>query len=186
MDVKIPLDAKKGTYEIKATASGNNGKSSSSFYFYIDVLGPDLYIDKLWTSHNPVLNGETITIYAKIANKGSEETEKFGIEISILTPEGSWDVVGTKNISGLKHGKTQTISMKYTFDETGIYNIKAYVDYSGKIDEEDNANNIVTLKNLEVVKVESEGTSFFTHIILIIGSVSAVTVLSLYSKKKRK
>ena len=76
--------------------------------------------------------------------------------------------------------------MKYTFDETGIYNIKAYVDYSGKIDEEDNANNIVTLKNLEVVKVESEGTSFFTHIILIIGSVSAVTVLSLYSKKKRK
>jgi hypothetical protein len=184
MDLRIPLDAEKGSYIIETTASGD--KSSNTFYFYIDVQGPDLYVDNLWSSHNPVLNGETITIYAKIANKGSGETEKFGVEISIETPEGEYDIVGTTNISGLNNKATKTVSFKYTIDtEPGILNIQAYVDYIGKIDEEDNGNNIVKTK-IEVVNTKSETSSFFTEILLIIGSVSAVTVLSLYSRKKNK
>lgn len=183
MEVKVPIDADTGIYTIRVTVEGT--KNTDTFDFKMDVPEPDLFIDALTLSHDTILDGQTLTINARIGNKGSIVTDKFSVEISAKTPEGSWEVAGTQNITELEYQDYKTVSVKYTVKGEGLLTIRARVDPTNNIKESETTNNIVE-KEIEVLTAEEVEYSFYTHIILIIAGVGAVTVFSMKTRQKKK
>lgn len=183
--VKVPIDADPGMYFIIITATGKT--ATDSFTYMIDVTEADLYVDELYFDHDTILDGHDLKIYLKIGNKGSKVTEKFGVEVAAETADGAWEIVGIKNItSGLDYADKKTLSFNYKTDGVGILNIRTRIDYNNKITEQDKSNNIDE-KKIEVVEVGGgDVPSFFTTLIIISVSVSAVTMLSVNARRKRK
>ena len=180
MDVDVPLDAEAGTYFITVTAAAKT--FSNTFTYTIDVPEPDLFVEELSFSHLTILDGGEMTISVKTGNRGSRVVDTFGVEVSAKNPDGGWEVIGLENVTtGLKYGKTKTVSFNYNVKNTGLLTIRARVDPNNDIQESDNGNNIVE-DNIEVVETDSVTPSFFIHIILIVSSVAIVTLMS--RKKK--
>ena len=179
MNVRVPVDAEPGIYQLTVTAQGKTAQSE--FVYTIDVPEADLYIDELTFSHLTILEEQEMTINVKIGNKGSKVADEFGVEVSARNPDGGWEVIGIKNITtGLNYGKTKMVSFNYKVGNEGLLTIRARVDQDNDIRESDNGNNIVE-EDLEVIKSQDVSGSFFTHILLIVASVGAVTI---FSRKK--
>ena len=180
MDVKAPSKVEAGMHTITVTA---NTKLSSGFLDVIlDIPEPDLFIEKegLYFSHDSMLEGQTLTIYVKVGNKGSIVTEKFSVEVSVKNPDGGWILVGTENITELKYGSEKIVGFNYKVQKTGELTFLAKVN-SGP--EQDTLNNAQE-GNVYVVSIVNVSNSFYLQIIQIISCIGLVSILSIFRKLK--
>lgn len=186
LDVKIPVSAEAGIYTI--TISADRKSSSDNVDVIVEVPFPDLFIDSddLYFSHDSILEGQTMTIYVTVGNRGSIVNRKFSVEVSVKTSEGAWINLGIKNITGLEYSEEKTVSYKYKVDKVGDLSILAKVNPDGKVKDQNPDNNVNQKENIQVIEVLDSSNSFTTSFFLTIASVVLISVVSIKIRLKKK
>lgn len=102
---------------------------------------PDLFISSLTTNKTLYEYGETITVTARVKNKGNISASSFYVQLS--------SVLGTnvKYVSSLLMGATKTLTFTYTAPHYNIdknITFTAFADYNNRVSESNENNNTRT------------------------------------------
>lgn len=103
---------------------------------------PDLIISALTASKSSCLTGETILVSATVTNQGNSAAGAFDVAVY-----GNSIDMQTSSISSLAVGASRTVSFYVTAPSTAqSFNITAYADVYGDVEESNESNNNKTIR----------------------------------------
>lgn len=148
-DVQISAPSTSGDYEFVAWETPDGTVWSEQATFTLDFITqdfdltaqykkagkPDLSItDIRWEPSSPS-EGDAVTFYVDIANRGEARATSFGLTLSLEN-----DVFRATNID-LAAGDSTTIRLQTWDAVSGSYDVSSEVDFNGDVDEQDESNN---------------------------------------------
>jgi N-acetylmuramoyl-L-alanine amidase len=115
---------------------GNNVRSEN--WTWVSLAKPDLIVDDLWSTSEPLHTGQAENVSFRIKNVGNGAAAgRFYTKVWVAGTE-----VGTWATDGLNAGASATGSVNVTVNSAGVKEVKGQVDTSGVVAESNEGNNV--------------------------------------------
>ncbi len=124
--------------DVGESNEGNNLRSET--WTWASSGAPDLVVDDIWSTTNPLMVGDWENITFRIKNNGTvAATDLFYTRMWVADV-----IVGTWQANSLNAGSTATGTVNVRVGSPGSYEVRAEVDLTDTVNESDESNNVRT------------------------------------------